>query len=51
MTERDRLWEEASNVDFIDGDKVLWAETLKEQIIDMVASSASGIARLRLARN
>jgi len=35
MTERDRLWEEAGNVDPVDGDKVLRAETLKEQIIGM----------------
>jgi len=46
MTERDRLWEEAGNVDPVDGDKVLRAETLKEQIIGMVASSGEVLVML-----
>jgi hypothetical protein len=46
MTERDRLWEEAGNVDPVDGDKVLRAETLKEQIIGMVASSGELLVML-----
>jgi hypothetical protein len=46
MTERDRLWEEAGNVDPVGGDKVLRAETLKEQIIGMVASSGEVLVML-----